>query len=1081
MKRELLLKKLLIFAFLLMGGVLTALAQNKTLRGKVTDENDVPLIGATVQIKSTSMGAITDIDGNYTIVLKSLPPANAVIEFSYIGYTPKQETYNSRPVINVLLKEDTQKLNEVLVTALGIKKEEKGLSYSAQKLDNQILTDAKTNNWSSALVGKVAGAQVTMPSSGPINSSKITLRGESSLNPKGNNALIVVDGVPLSSQMTGTGYGAYGAGAGGDMPVDYGNGFADINPDDIESVTVLKGASATALYGSRAANGALIITTKSGVRTQKGIGVTINSNVAFEDVSRWPEWQYEYGQSNSFNPGYYSYGDTRGPNFQNQGATGTGSDIAGGSSAWGEKFDPNKLYYQYDPVSSAASTSANRIPGAKPTPWVAYPNNIKDFFRTGVTFTNSVAIENSTSTGSLRASLTHLKNDWIMPNTGYQRITASLSLNQKISKNLRFTSKVSYTNRSTDNLPVTGYTNQSIGYFMIFQMPNMNLEWQRPIWKPGKENIEQIRPFSPYPENPFGIAYTMLNPSEKDIVIGNMSLVYEFSRKFELMLRSGIEYGNEKRSQERPYGSANFPQGYLREQNVFNFENNTDALFTYRDNFGGDFDLNASVGGNIMTRKFNLYQATATALSIPGVFKMANSLNLPLVSTQYLNKQIKSIYMSGTLSYQKKLFLDLTGRNDWSSTLPKQNNSFFYSSVGVSAVVSDMVKLPSQISFAKVRMSFAQVGNDTEPYKTSRYYNNNDFAGSATVDRTLFNSDFKPEITTATEAGLDLRFFDGQLGLDVSVYNNVTRNQILDIPLPDVTGYANATMNAGSVRNRGLELQINATPIRNRNFSWTTTLTWATNKSKVLSLAEGMLDYQRIGKATGSNGPESRAYVGGTANALWGLKLKRSPDGQVLYQSTNGLPIINDQYEYIGEPDPKWTAGWANNFTYKQFRFSMLIDGRHGGVVYSQSHHKSTEQGKLKHTLAGREEGFIIGQGVCENADGTYSPNTTKANVASWYGQYYALRVAETNTFDASFLKLRECRLDYSFPKKMIKSTFINELSVGVYGRDLFMITNFPWFTPETAALNDDVILNGIEMGQMPTTRSYGVNLTVRF
>lgn len=1038
------------------------------LTGTVLNEKGEPLQGVSIIVQSKSTGnqtVTTNEKGNY-IVKQLTIGSKYEIRFSYIGYSEMIQSFSmAKSGMNIVTRMNSAsgELDEVVVTALGIKKQEKALGYAAQTMKEKDVLDARSNTWVNSLSGKVAGLNLYSAGSGPGGSVRVSLRGDASMNPDGNNALIVLDGVPMNSGGTSSGVGnAYGAGSGSDVPVDFGNGISDINPDDIESITVLKGPGATALYGSRAANGALLITTKSGVRKDKGIGVSFNSNVSMNNVLRYPDYQYEYGQGtgralNAAGEKYYSYG-----------ASADGGSTSGTSSAFGPKFN-GQLYYQYDP--NLEGQSAIRLP------WVAQPNNRKDFWRTGSTITNNISIESGNENGSVRASLTHSKNEWIMPNTGYERITAALSVSQKVSEKLKFVSKVNYTNKSSDNLPATGYNNQSIGYFMIFQNPNVDLSWYRPIWKKGQEQINQVHPFSSFIDNPYLIAYENTNAVKSNAFLANMAATYTFNKRFNLMLRSGIDFSSEIRKQQRPYSSANYLRGYYKEQNIQDYEINSDFLFSYKDKIGSDVNVTASVGGNTMSANYSRVDANVIGLVIPGVYMLSNGVGTPEVVNVARNKKVNSLYGTTSFGYKNKLFVDITGRNDWSSTLPVQNNSFFYPSINTSVILSDILKLPAAISFAKMRLSAAQVGNDTDPYKTSKYYGTSPFPGSGSVPTLLHNVNFKPEISTNYEAGLDVRLFKSRLNVDLTVYSNTTKNQILEVPLDPTTGYSRAVLNAGVVRNQGIEIVLSGSIIKNKNFSWNTTITWAKNQNRVLELAEGMEGKQDIGY--GGNAT-IQARVGGTTGDIYGFGFLRSPDGQIVYNTT-GLPARPQEIQYIGSAYADWKGGIRNEFVYKNYRFSFLIDGQLGGMIYSQTHHKMMEQGKLKSTLFGREKNFIIGVGVVQNPDKTYSPNAKKVLPVEYYGDYYRRANVESNSFDASYLKLREARLEYNFPKLMLGKSIFKQLSVALYGRDLLMITSFPIYDPETAALNGSTILPGVEMGQMPSTRTIGANITVKF
>lgn len=664
-----------------------------------------------------------------------------------------------------------------------------------------------------------------------------------------------------------------------------------------------------------------------------------------------------------------------------------------------------------------------------------------------------------------------------MPNTGYERLTAALSLNYNVSDKLKLNSKVNFTNKNSDNLPATGYNNQTISYFMIFQNPNVDLAWYQDRWKRGAEQVEQIHPFSSFIDNPFLIAHEMTNAVDSYSTVGNISATYEFSKKLNLLLRSSLDMSTEERDTRRPYNTANFQRGYYKQQNLYDYEINTDALLNFKHDLSSSINLSASLGGNLRNQRSRELGRSVDGLVTPGVYKLSNGVSLPLSNTVYGNKKVNSLYAIASLGYKSQVFVDVTGRNDWSSALPVQNNSFFYPSISSSFILNEIFQLPGAISYAKLRLSAAQVGNDTEPYRTSKYYSVSNFPSSAVAPTTLFNADFKPEITTSYEGGLEYNLFKNRFGMDLTLYSNTTENQILEVPLEPSTGFTRAVLNAGTVRNQGIELVLRGSPLKSDAFSWNTTLTWAKNKNKVLKLAEGMTESQDIGY--GGNAT-IQARVGGSTGAIYGFNFVRSPEGQIVY-TADGFPARPAEIQYIGEAYADWKGGIQNEFTYKSFRFSFLLDGQYGGLVYSQTHHKMAEQGKLKSTLPGREDGFVIGDGVVKNADGSYSPNTKKVPVGNYYADYYRRANVESNSFDASFLKLRELRFEYALPKSLTTKIKVNNAKLAVYGRDLAMITKFPMFDPETAALNGSTLLPGVEMGQMPSTRTFGMNLTFNF
>ena len=1028
----------------------------QTVVGTVTDGSGNPLTGATVEIKGAAIHAQTDAEGNFRITSAKPLSNNDVLVFSYSGYKTIEWKYDGNKPIKLQLQPEEKLLAEVVITALGIRREEKSLGYAAQTVKENAVKDAKANNWVNTLSGKVAGLNIQGVGAGPMGSSRITLRGESSLNLDNNQALIIIDGVPASSKITGTGNSSY---LSADNAVDFGSSLSDINPDDIDKITILKGAGATALYGSRAAGGAIIITTKSGQRKDKGIGITFNSNISIDQVNRWPDYQFEYGEGRT--AAYYSYLD--GPD-----GTNTSTGVAAGR-AWGPKFN-GQSYFQYNPNS----------PDGKPTertPWVAQKDYISGFFRTGITYSNSISIEGGSDKGSARLSLTHLKNEWILPNTGFERISASLSVSQKISDKLKINGKVNYTNKKSDNLPGAGYNNQSIMYFLILgTAPNIKPEWFKPYWQPGLTGVKQKNPFNTGPDNPYLDLYEMLNKMNRHGVIGNISANYEITKKMELMVRTGFDMSFEFRSQQRPFSMTKFPRGMYREQNVFSFEINSDALLIYKDKLNRNINYTISAGANAMRQTYDFAGMYADQLSQPGIYQISNSLDQAVADPLRTKKAINSLYGLAQFAYKERIFLDLTGRNDWSSTLPYSNNSFFYPSVSTSFILSDIFKLPATISFAKLRMSWAQVGNDTRPYQTDKYYDRI-YGNSFTNPGTLSNPGLKPEITSSYEAGIDVRLFKNRIALDVAVYNNKSRNQILAIPLDPVTGYSNAFVNAGLINSKGVEVTLTVKPVVKKNFTWSTTLTWSRNRSYVKELTEGITN-QTIFKYADVS---IEARVGGLMGDIYGRGFQRSPDGKIIYSSV-GLPAqLDPTIKKWGNAFADWKAGLLNEFTIKNFRISILLDGQKGGSMFSQTNHKLNTLGKTKVTLPGRNEG-IIGDGVVLNtATGKYEPNTVRVPASSYYDNYYGLSNVEVNIFDASYLKLREARIEFTLPQKLLSKIGIRQTSIAVYGRDLFNITSFPGFDPEGGNLNNGTLTPGVEIAQFPSARNMGINLTFKF
>ena len=1058
---QLLKNRLCILSLLMFLMAAPVWAQQKTVTGVVRNAEDgTPLALASVTVKGTKIGTTTNEKGVYSISATE----GQTLVVSAVGFTPMDLKVGSQSVIDFSLKGNSTELEGVVVTALGIKREEKALGYSVTKVKGEDITDAQSNNWTNALTGKVAGVNLVKSGGGPSGSNKIVLRGENSLTGS-SDALIVVDGVVISGgsgRMTGTGSSSY---LQGESPVDFGSSLNDINPEDIESVTVLKGPGAAALYGSRGSNGAVIITTKSGKPIQKGLGITFNSNVTLETINRWPEYQYKFGQGASMQDTWYSYN-----------ASEDGQSTRSTSSAWGPAFK-GQSYYQYNPVT--------RTKGEVRTPWVPYEDNRKDFFQMAKTFTNSVTIEGGNKMTQARLSLTNLTNEWIIPNTGYKRNTVALSVSQNVSDKLQIASKVNYTNKYSDNLPSTGYNNQSIMYFIRGMTPNMNIDWFKDYWVPGQEHLAQTRPFSSLLDNPYLISYEMLNKSNRHGIIGNISATYNFTKDLSLMVRTSMDYATEARSQQRPMGTQKFVDGMFRSQNIFTQEINSDFLARYKRDFGNKFSANISAGGSRLNNRYNKDENRADQLLYPGIYNLANRKN-QLVSLPIREEfQVNSLYALAAFEYDRFLFLDGTARKDWASTLaaPGFDNptGFFYPSVNLSAIISEKVKMPYPVTFVKLRTSMAQVGSgDKTPYRTAYAYLPTQFTGGQANPTAIANPFLRPIMINSKEVGLDLRLFKNRLGLDVAVYQNNTREDIFQVPIDPASGYSASVENAGLVRNKGIEVQLDGTVLQLKNgLTWNIFGTYAANTNKIVRLSEGIDAYVM---ATGpANRGSLEARPGGRMGDLYGIGYERTEDGQIIYND-QGLPTRTQTVKYLGNVNPDWKGSIGSEWKYKNFRLNVLADGQFGGIAYSLTHAVLAEEGKLEKTVPGRYNG-IIGEGVrFDAASNKYVKNDILAtNIQAYYDAHFNRDNIEANTFSTDFIKLREVRLDYTFTPRILRKVGLQKTVIGLYGRDLLVRSNWPSFDPEFGTLNDGQINAGFEIGQFPSTRSFGASLTVGF
>lgn len=1038
---------------------------NGRIEGKITDEKGELLPAATVRIIGTNISASSNINGVYSLPVSS---GTYTVEVTYISYQTQRidnvvVNDNAVTALNVVLKEDASGLQEVVITALGIKRDEKALGYSATVVKGEQITNALSNNWTDALSGKVAGLNLIRSNSGPAGSNKIILRGENNLTGD-NEALIVVDGVVINQgsgrRTANSGEAVYGVSS-DNMPADYGSNLNDINAEDIETVTVLKGPGAAALYGQRGANGAIIVTTKSGSRHQ-GLGITFNSNAAFESVNRWPDLQYEYGQGTAGSR-YYSF--LAGPDGASTSAT---------SSAYGPKFD-GQMFYQLDPTTQAQSKVR--------TPWVPYKNQSRQFFETGQTFTNSVSIDGGSDKTSARFSATNVTNRWITPNTGYTRNSIALSVNSKINDKLTISAKVNYNNKNSDNLPGAGYGNQSLMYWYIFWQPSADLNWLKDYWRINQKDRAIFYPFSSFPENPYAVSYEFLNRSNRNSVTGNIQAEYAITKELSIQVRATSDMSYEQRSQERPYDAGTkFPKGSYRTQNIYSQEAGGDFLIKYNKKINKDVTVTATAGGSMLRNSYNRDEVRADSLVYPGVYSMANNAG-PLVTAPYKSRYaINSFYGLLSTSFKDYLYLDITGRQDWVSTLATANRTdkvgFFYPSASLSFLASEALKLPQVVDYAKFRASFAGVGSGTTTsYQTTFNYvtAGSTYSGGLQNPRILSNPDLKPLRTITFELGADVRLFKNRLGIDLAVYTGITKNQILNRTVDQASGFSQTVINVGQVNNKGIEVALNGTPIKAASFTWAINTTFSANKNTIKQLADSAV-VLRTGPV--GNG-QIVATVGGSMGDLYGRGYLRSPDGQIVYDQSTGFAKLSDQLVYLGNTMPKWKTSMAHDFKYKQFNLHVLFDAQFGGVAYSLSNYKLAEQGKTTITLPGRYNG-IIGKGVIQNTDGSFRPNDIIAqDIDGYYRSHYGIDNAEGNTFSTNFLKFREARFDYTLTPSLSKKLGLRRATIGVYGRDLYIWSKWPIFDPEFGTLSGSDIVQGFEVAQFPSTRSLGINLVI--
>lgn len=1045
-----------------------SVAQHR-VQGKVTDSESLePLIGALVYEFNTTTSTTTDENGKYDLTVSS---DTATLVFSYLGLLTQEKRLDGNSQLDVILKYSTESIKEVVVTALGIERQKKALGYATQEIDGATLQQVRQENLVNGLAGRIAGVQITNGSTGYGSSSHIFIRGQSSLS--GNNqALFVVDGVPISNKLITNNTETSAAGF---QEVDYGNGAGEISPDDIASINVLKGPSATALYGARAANGVVVIETKSG-RGKRGLGVTINSSVTVEEVFRLPQYQNEYGQSTGND---FQYMD---------GLSGDGGSIV----SFGPRLD-GRLLPQFDGISIGPNgeelrggdvIARNGAP-INNTPWIARPNNVRSFFRTGATFLNNIALTGSNDKGYFRLSYTNVSNQGIVPGTNLGRHSFSVSGGYDLNERLSVRTFINYINSNSSNRPATGYGSENIMYLFTWMGRQSDVGALREYWQRGQEGFAQYNYNYAWMDNPYFAMLENQNGFNKHRLINNTSINYKIVDNLTLRFRNGIDYYSDLRTSKRAFSSQRFRNGAYREDEVSFSEVNTDFLLSYDRQISENWQFSIALGGNLMNQQFRYGNTVANELSVPGIYNFNNS-RVPLAVDQYQQrKQIASLYAFGQASYKSHVFLDVTVRNDWSSTLPTSNNAYAYYSFSLSGIISEWFDMPKAISLLKLRASVASVGNDTDPYNLNNTFAFGQLYGTnptVTNAATLQNSQLLPERTTAYEFGADLRFFQGRLNLDVTYYNNLSTNQIIELPTSTASGYSSRIANGGSIRSEGLEAILSVSPIRNKDVQWTLFANFSHNVSSVVTLPEGIDQYVTGYTRVYDRSDRSVFYIateGGRIGDMYGTGLLEV-DGQQVYDQ-NGNPVKDPELRLLGNYNPDFILGFGTEVSYKGFSLSALLDWRQGGTIVSRTLAIASTSGVLSNTLEGRENG-IVGDGVVNigtTDNPNYVPNTTSISAQNYYGQYYDRDNEANALYDASYLKLRELRLSYTLPQRLVQRWKLAGVRLSLIGKNLAVATENPHFDPELAAMQGRNFAFGVEDMSYPSSRSFGVSLQI--
>ena len=1077
-------KRIHLFLLALAIGVIQGAAQVTTVRGIVTTEEDgEPVIGASVIVKGTALGTVTDVNGRFE--LNGLPPSATRLLISYISLMAKEVAI--APQVSVTLKSDTHLLDEVVVTALGISREKKALGYTAQEVKQNALVQGKDNNLLNSLSGKIAGVRITN-TQGDVGSSRIVIRGETSIAGE-NQPLFIVDGIPVdNSQLNARSSGR-----------DFKNAIADLNPEDIKTLTVLKGPNAAALYGARAAHGAIVITTKGGDKRQKGIGITLHSSTQVSFVATLPEFQNLFGQGAG---GRFSYVDGKGAGVND-----------GVDESWGPRLDIGLLIPQFD---SPLDADGNRVA----TPWVSHPNNVRDYFRMGISTNSGISVARGDDKYQFRVGYNYEKQVSIVPDAGTNKTNISLNTDYHLAKWIVVGATANYIVYTAPSLP--GSATPS-GSNVRSNSPMLQFLWFGRQVDTNSLKADYTRNWnSSYYDNPFWSASYNTQSQERHRLIGDLHAEFRLTDGLNVRFRTSTDWYNDRRKSKVKWGSAGAgsPYGSYAEDAYTVKENNTEVLATYIKQLNKNWGIDALLGFNVRNKQYeNNYQA-APRLAVADLYTLTNSRDPLISSNDFYRLRQYGLYGSIQLDYRRWAFLNITGRNDWSSTLPVDNNSYFYPSVTASVLLSEAFGWRSKaVNYLKIRGGWSQVGADANPYQLATVFtsetafNGNPLQSSSTIG---MNPNLKPEKTSSIEAGFEAAFWDNRLYLDFTYYKTDSRNQILKLATTAASGYTSQVRNAGHIRNRGYEIQLGAVPIQtSKGFRWNLDLNYGANSSKVVKLDdEGLItSYQLY-----SSGIQILASVGEAYGTLFGTSYVRDANGNVVVDA-NGLPKISTTNKTLGKFTPDWTGGISNTFSYRSLSLSFLIDASVGGSIFSNTNKTGKYTGVLANTLSGRdaEHGGLwyytdaMGNNVrlsespsySVSSDGLYyaqvngqstrvyqdgimvegvtesgSKNEEVVSAEKYYHRIYS--IAEANVYDASYVKLREVALSYRLPRLWTQKLHLQEASVTLTGRNLWTIyKSVPNIDPESALTTGNA--QGVEAYSLPTTRSFGVNLSVKF
>jgi TonB-linked SusC/RagA family outer membrane protein len=1061
-----------ILFWLLQSMVSWTCAQQILVTGSVQDDNAQQIPNVLVQVANADEGTIADANGIFKINVN----LGETLVFSSLGYITKQLKVEQAQM-TVVLNSDYQELSEIVVTALGLERSTRSLGYNVQRIDARELSNAPAINLLDNLAGKLSGVTVTQGATGVGSTSKIVIRGESSFT--NNNPLFVVDGMPINNNSV---VNFTNDAAAGFQEVDFGNGAMDLHTEDIESISVLKGASAAALYGSRAANGVVIINTKSG-ENDHGIGVTISSSLTFEQAFKLPKFQNQYGQGNS---GKFEFVDGLG--------AGLNDNI---SYSWGPLLDQGINVPQFDsPVRLADGTivrggdvavhGGELIPA---TPFKSYGDNLKNFYHTGITTNNYASIDSKFEKGQFRLSISDMKSESIIPGVNLERQNLGSKFIFRPTTKLKIQSSINYVNTSSDNRPSGGYGSENVNYSLVAWGPrSLNIEAMKDYWQPGLEDLQQYSFNYTFFDNPYFILRENRNSFERNRLFGNIFAKYFITDQLSFSLRTGLDYSIEERQFRRAFSTNRFRNGGFAVHNVGYEERNTDFLVNYNiENESFTFDL--AVGGNQFNQSSSTIQNQAVALAQPGIFNLSNAA-VPIEVFEFQSKKrINSFYGIAKINFRNFVFTEIAARNDWSSALATPSSSehvsFFYPSISNAIILSNILDLPRYLNFLKLRASWAQVGNDTNPYQTVGVFNaQTPYLGSPTfsAQSTIANPKLSPELTSSWEFGGLIGLFNNRMTLDFSYYNALTQDQIISLPITVASGYDEQVVNGGEVRSQGVELIMNYHIISNKPFSWFASLNFSRNITTVEGLPEGIdrltLAYSRIY----DNVNQTVFYQvneGGRIGDMYGTGYLKNGNGDFII-SDDGLYIPDNSLQKLGNYNPNFMLGFSQSFSYKSLNVNFVFDWRQGGILISRTLALAGVAGQLEET-SDRPEAGIVAQGVINvgtDENPQYEPNSIAVSPEAYYRNLYDRNHEQNNTYNASYLKLRSFSLGYDVGEKL---NWEHSFVVSLIGRNLFAISEIPHFDPEQLAVQGQQFVNGVEDMSYASSRSLGLKVDFKF